>query len=154
MRHRLTGKRSIVVAGSAAFNLLCITAVCVVTIPSPGVSRIEQTMVFAVTSAFCVFAYVWLLIVLVLISPNQVEVWEGTMTLFFMVVLVVSAYLADIRICDKFRKKGEESVEMAASPEKEALRNGEMQDFTPIDDKLAKEQKHVRFPTQQTECRK
>lgn len=134
-----------VVAGSAAFNLLCITAVCVMTIPTPRVSRIEQVMVFMTTSAFSVFAYIWLLIILVLFSPNQVEVWEGALTLIFMVVLVIAAYLADIRICDRFRKKPEEAVEMETHPEKEALRKGEIQDLSPVEEDLIKNQNFVRL---------
>lgn len=102
-------------------------------------------MVFATTSAFSVFAYIWLLIILVLFSPNQVEVWEGALTLVFMVVLCVAAYLADIRICDKFRKPKEEVLEMEPNPEKEALRKGEIQDLSPIDERLIKEQEFVRL---------
>jgi solute carrier family 8 (sodium/calcium exchanger) len=81
--------------GSAAFNLLGITAVCVVAIPSPDVRKIKDIWVYVITASFSVFAYLWLVIILVLITPNIVEVWEGVFTFFMFPILVVLAFLAD-----------------------------------------------------------
>ncbi|KAI0228381.1 Sodium/calcium exchanger 3 [Lamellibrachia satsuma] len=83
------------IVGSAAFNLLVITGVCVLAIPSPDVRRIKAIKVFAVTAFFSVFAYLWLLIILMWSSPNVVELWEAIVTFLFFPVLVLLAYMAD-----------------------------------------------------------
>ena len=59
-------------AGSASYNLLVISAVCVVSVPSPTIKRISEYGVFVVTSLWSLFAYVWLLVVRMLFS-SQVE---------------------------------------------------------------------------------
>ncbi|EFO22978.2 hypothetical protein LOAG_05506 [Loa loa] len=86
------------IIGSAAFNLLCITAVCVLAVPSPTVKRVQETFVFVTTSLFSSLAYIWLLIILVVISPNVVELWEALVTFGFFFVLIIVAYLVDIKI--------------------------------------------------------
>ena len=83
------------IVGSAAFNLLIITAVCMVSVPSGEVRRIKEIKVFVVTALFSVFAYVWLYITLKVSSPDEVELWEAFITLFLFVVLLVTAYAAD-----------------------------------------------------------
>lgn len=74
------------IVGSAAFNLLVISGICVWAV-SPendteedrddemtvGIKRIYDMRVFAVTATSSVFAYIWLWIVLL---DQQVEVWE------------------------------------------------------------------------------
>ena len=91
------------IVGSAAFNLFCITAVCVVIIPTPETRRIDAIGVFLVTTVFSLFAYVWLVVILVVSSPNVVELWEAILTFLFAPVLVVLAYLVDTnpRFCAK-----------------------------------------------------
>merc|ERR1719495_1947398 len=64
-------------------------------IPNGESRRIKNFTVFCVTAVFSVFAYIWLLIVLVAISPNVVEVWEAVVTFLFFPVLVLVAYAAD-----------------------------------------------------------
>lgn len=86
------------IVGSAAFNLLGITAVCVASIPSsppPGIRYIKDVSVYTITAVFSMFAYVWLLIILVGPSPNMVTVGEGIITFLFFPVLVCTAFLAD-----------------------------------------------------------
>ena len=51
------------IVGSAAFNLLCISAVCVVGVPKGETRRIDMIVVFSTTAFSCVFAYIWLLII-------------------------------------------------------------------------------------------
>eukprot|EP00438_Fugacium_kawagutii_P004746 Skav203083 [mRNA] locus=scaffold447:48061:63460:- [translate_table: standard] len=58
------------IVGSAAFNLLCITAVCVSAIPEGEVRRIKDIGVFAVTASFSIFAYLWLLIICMIWTPD------------------------------------------------------------------------------------
>ena len=60
------------IVGSAAFNLLVITAICVVSIEGSEIRRIKAFKVFLTTAAWSVFAYIWLYIVLVLITPNEI----------------------------------------------------------------------------------
>jgi len=85
------------IVGSAAFNLLMIIAVCVVAIPNGESRSIKYMGVFGVTAFFSVFAYIWLLFMLLLISPDVVEWWEGVLTFVFFWVLVVLAFVADKR---------------------------------------------------------
>jgi solute carrier family 8 (sodium/calcium exchanger) len=95
------------IVGSAAFNLFCISAVCVSAIKD-GIRLIKDTGVFAVTASFSVFAYVWLVVILMLITPDVVDPWEGLLTFFFFPILVILAYMADIGIFSG--KKREEVV--------------------------------------------
>jgi solute carrier family 8 (sodium/calcium exchanger) len=84
------------IVGSAAFNLLCITAVCIFAIPDGEFRRIKEISVYAITSFFSLFAYMWLLIILVPSSANVVTPIEGVVTFLFFPLNVVLAYLADI----------------------------------------------------------
>eukprot|EP00929_Paragymnodinium_shiwhaense_P061344 TRINITY_DN3062_c1_g1_i1.p1 TRINITY_DN3062_c1_g1~~TRINITY_DN3062_c1_g1_i1.p1 ORF type:complete len:883 (+),score=200.83 TRINITY_DN3062_c1_g1_i1:128-2776(+) len=86
------------IVGSASFNLLCITAVCVGAIPSPQVRYIKDLNVYAVTATFSILAYVWMLIVLGFSSKDVIELWEAVLTLFLFPILVCTAYLADVGI--------------------------------------------------------
>ena len=91
------------IVGSAAFNLFCILAVCVVAIPEgpdkakPDGRKIEALQVFFITGFFSVFAYIWLMIILVLPPTEHVcTFYEGVITFMLFPVLVLLAYLADI----------------------------------------------------------
>lgn len=86
------------IVGSAAFNLLVITAVCVVSIPANEIRTIRMIKVFGITAFFSVFAYLWLLVVLMGSSPNIIELWEAILTLLFFPLLVFLAYAADTGI--------------------------------------------------------
>jgi hypothetical protein len=52
--------------------------------------------VFAITSTISLFAYVWLFLVLEVISPELVTPAEAWLTLIYFVLLIVFAYAADI----------------------------------------------------------
>merc|ERR1719158_2314004 len=45
------------IVGSAAFNLFCITAVCVMAIPNGDIRFIKDTHVFYITATFSILAY-------------------------------------------------------------------------------------------------
>mmetsp|Transcript_12315 Transcript_12315/g.40431 ORF Transcript_12315/g.40431 Transcript_12315/m.40431 type:complete len:752 (-) Transcript_12315:40-2295(-) len=79
------------IVGSAAFNLLVITSVCVVA-PVPETRTIEQTGVYACTAIFSIWAYVWLLLMIDFISPEVIELWEAIVTFLHFPVLVFLAY--------------------------------------------------------------
>lgn len=112
------------IVGSAAFNLLVIIAVCVSTIPDGEIRYIKELPVYAVTAVFSLFAYVWLVIVLLLVSPNIVEIWEGFTTLLLFPILVLIAFWADKGyLCGKSK---ESSCPMAV-PEMSAEELAELQ---------------------------
>eukprot|EP00440_Ansanella_granifera_P030709 gb/GFBE01033355.1/.p1 GENE.gb/GFBE01033355.1/~~gb/GFBE01033355.1/.p1 ORF type:complete len:747 (+),score=177.61 gb/GFBE01033355.1/:1-2241(+) len=83
------------ILGSAAFNLLVIIAACIMAIPSPEVRCIDAISVFFVTAVFSILAYVWLLLIVDLISPGVVDIWEALVTLLLLPVLVVLSYACD-----------------------------------------------------------
>ncbi|XP_046365062.2 sodium/calcium exchanger 2-like isoform X2 [Haliotis rufescens] len=89
------------IVGSAAFNLLVITAMCIVAVPDAEKRLIKNVKVFAVTSLFSLFAYLWLLVILIGITPDYVDLWEAIVTLLFFPILVVVAYIADKDYCGK-----------------------------------------------------
>ena len=57
--------------------------------------RIKNFLVFCITAAFSIFAYLWLVIVLVWASPGKVEIWEAVLTFLFFPILVCVAYAGD-----------------------------------------------------------
>ena len=83
------------IVGSAAFNLLCISAVCVMGVPKGQTRRIDMILVFGVTATFSIFAYIWLLIILKVSSADEVEPWEAVLTFLFFPILTVIAFTAD-----------------------------------------------------------
>jgi solute carrier family 8 (sodium/calcium exchanger) len=93
------------IVGSAAFNLLVISAVCVVAIKSPDVRRINDTLVYSCTAFFSIFAYLWLVIILMLWTPDIVSVEEATITFLFFPLLVGLAYAFDVGYFENFLKK-------------------------------------------------
>ena len=95
------------IVGSAAFNLLVISGICIMSIPSPDTRRIAQMKVFAVTAFTCVFAYIWLAIVLLAWTPNVVTIEEAFITFFSFPGLILLAYLADRNFC-MGKKEGRE----------------------------------------------
>ena len=83
-------------------------------IPKGETRRIDQIIVFGVTASFSIFAYVWMLIILVVTSPYRVEVWEAGATLGFIPILILSSYMAekgwlDCLFCQN-RKSGKVTV--------------------------------------------
>ncbi|XP_012553100.2 sodium/calcium exchanger 2 [Bombyx mori] len=95
------------IVGSAAYNLFVIIAICVVVIPDGEVRKIKHLRVFLVTATWSIFAYVWLYMILAVISPSEVEVWEGAVTFLFFPATVMTAYIADRRLLVyKYLKKG------------------------------------------------
>jgi len=83
------------IVGSAAFNMLVILAVCCSCMPAGETRLIADLVVYGITAVSSLFAYIWLLIILQIITPNKVDVWEGVLTFLFFPVLVIMAYGAD-----------------------------------------------------------
>ncbi|XP_076445931.1 sodium/calcium exchanger Calx-like isoform X3 [Babylonia areolata] len=87
------------IVGSAAFNLLVISAICIISIPEGQTRKIASVKVFGVTAFSGIFAYVWLAIVLLASSPGYVELWEAIVTFLFFPLLILIAFLADKNFC-------------------------------------------------------
>ena len=103
------------IVGSAAFNLMVISAVCVVSIPEGQSRKIKELPVFYITAFFSIFAYLWLIIILVVITPNIVDIWEGLVTFALFPFLVWLAYLADIKAgCFRGREASGEGSKLVA----------------------------------------
>ncbi|XP_028856157.1 sodium/calcium exchanger 2b isoform X2 [Denticeps clupeoides] len=86
------------IVGSAAFNMFVIIGICVWVIPDGEARKIKHLRVFFITAFWSIFAYVWLYLILAVISPGVVEVWEALVTLLYFPVCVVLAWIADRRL--------------------------------------------------------
>lgn len=96
------------IVGSAAFNLLVISAVSIMAVDEaseerteeeieedgtgPGVKKIEKMGVFTVTTIFSILAYVWMYIALM---DEIVEPYEAWVTLALFPILILVALIAD-----------------------------------------------------------
>ena len=81
--------------GSAAFNILFVIGVCNWAIPKGEIRRIKRLPVFLLTSLFSIFAYIWLYLIISVITPDVIELWEALLTLVFFVITIVAAYITD-----------------------------------------------------------
>ncbi|XP_069036330.1 solute carrier family 8 member 4a [Lepisosteus oculatus] len=86
------------IVGSAAFNMFVIIAICVYVVPEGETRKIKHLRVFFVTAAWSIFAYIWLYLILAVVSPGVVEVWEAVLTFLFFPLCVVQAWIADRRL--------------------------------------------------------
>uniref|UniRef100_A0A667ZLN5 Solute carrier family 8 member 1b n=1 Tax=Myripristis murdjan TaxID=586833 RepID=A0A667ZLN5_9TELE len=86
------------IVGSAAFNMFVIIGICVYVVPDGETRKVKHLRVFFVTATWSIFAYIWLYLILAVISPGVVQVWEGLLTLFFFPICVVFAWVADRRL--------------------------------------------------------
>lgn len=87
------------IIGSAAFNLLIITSVCIVSVPKNEPKKIREFGVFVMTSLWSMLAYVWMLVVVTFITPGVITPWEAWLTLGFMPLFVFIAYMQHIGWC-------------------------------------------------------
>ena len=101
------------IVGSAAFNLLCITACCVMAVDKP--KRINSFNVFLTTAFFSVFAYIWLFLVISVISKEKIEIWEAVITFLWFPILVILAYIADKDLCSNigFMRAKKDNIELS-----------------------------------------
>merc|ERR1711884_308061 len=86
------------IVGSAAFNLFMIIGLCMYVIPDDEVRKIKCLRVFAITATWSVFAYVWLYLILGVVSYGVIESWEGILTFLFFPTTVYMAFVADKRM--------------------------------------------------------
>lgn len=83
------------IVGSAAFNLLMITAVSIYAVGEEP-KYINDVCVFVITSIFSVWAYVWMFISLKVWTPGYITAAEAWITLLNTGLLLGMAYGADI----------------------------------------------------------
>jgi len=83
------------IVGSAAYNLMVITAVCVTCLPAGEKRTLKQLGVFATTAAWSVISYIWLLVIVVYWTPEVITVVEGVLTCLFFIILVIQSYVTD-----------------------------------------------------------
>merc|ERR1719233_1173898 len=93
------------IVGSASFNLFIIIAVCMVSVPSPGapgsdkdetgVRKITEIRVFLIPSFSSLWAYIWLLLCIEIMTPEVVTAGEATVTLLMFPALVLIAWGQD-----------------------------------------------------------
>ena len=121
------------IVGSAAFNFLVISAVSIISVDEDtdsrtpkemqedgtdkGVKKINDIVVFIITTTFSVVAYLWLFYVL---NDETIKMWEAWVTLAMFIVLLVTAYIADCCRAKKIK-------------EVEAARFGNMEHMSVID---------------------
>ena len=128
------------IVGSAAFNLLVITAVSIVAIPSGEVKKIDDLGVFFTTAGFSLLAYIWLYVVLAVWTKDKVTIPEAVITLSFFIILVVMAYTADKINAFRMKKKKIANGEEDDKRPDEIGRLFNLEDFYHIL-KMAKEEK-------------
>merc|ERR1711988_1835219 len=87
------------IVGSAAFNLLFITAICVVSLPEleddPETlesREIEEFGVFVITAIASLWAYLWMVIALL---DDEVHIWEAVFTFLMFPALVWISWAQD-----------------------------------------------------------
>jgi solute carrier family 8 (sodium/calcium exchanger) len=114
-----------VIVGSAAFNLLVISAVCVNAHEDGKVTKIQIVPVYIITAVFSVFAYLWLM--LIIMGPwsrDIIEPWEAIATILLFPILTTLAYLADrgkITFGIKYDDDEKEEVGLLEDASKEEL---------------------------------
>jgi solute carrier family 8 (sodium/calcium exchanger) len=86
------------IVGSAAYNLFVIIGYCILVVPTNEVRRIKHLRVFFVTATWSIFAYIWLYLILSVISVGEVELWESFLTFLFFPLTVLTAYMVDKKI--------------------------------------------------------
>ena len=96
------------IVGSAAFNLLVISAVTIACIPTGTIKKINDMGVFFITTVSSIFAYIWLFICLEVWSADKISLAEALITFSYFWILLICAFIADKcrqRSNDRKRKK-------------------------------------------------
>lgn len=114
------------IVGSAAFNLLMISAFSIVAVDEEP-KKIYDTSVFAVTSIFSLWAYIWLFLCLDIISPGMISIEESILTLVFFVLLIVISFIADkITGYLEDKRKSKEEIEQQNRDENVKIKKCEL----------------------------
>ena len=114
------------IVGSAAYNLFVIIGYCVLVVPTNEIRRIRHLRVFFVTASWSIFAYIWLYLIIAVITPEYVDLWEAFLTFLFFPLTVSTAYLVDKKIFfgNFLQKKIRSTKLMGARDEEAAVGSG------------------------------
>lgn len=107
------------IVGSAAFNLLIISALSIIAVEDVEGKKIKDLGVFAVTSIWSMIAYVWLFACLALNSPGEVDVTEAWLTFIFFIILLIMAFCVD-KFSEAKAAKVEDQLNKEEAKQKEA----------------------------------
>eukprot|EP00928_Gymnodinium_smaydae_P007549 TRINITY_DN12705_c0_g1_i1.p1 TRINITY_DN12705_c0_g1~~TRINITY_DN12705_c0_g1_i1.p1 ORF type:complete len:959 (-),score=156.91 TRINITY_DN12705_c0_g1_i1:77-2953(-) len=120
------------ILGSASFNLMVIIGLCVAVIPRGEGRKVHQLGVLYITTVFSLLAYLWMVVTILLISPNVVDIWEAVVTLCLFPLLTYTSYLADIgklqQLCKRSVRRWESKEEIPDSVLQRACRLLNQQD--------------------------
>ena len=86
-----------VIIGSAAFNILFVTAIAICA-ASNKPKRINSHGVWIYSAIVSTLSYVWYFIVLAIISPNEIELWEALVSLLAGGLFLLIGYLIDAKL--------------------------------------------------------
>ena len=103
------------IVGSAAFNLLAITSVCVMSIPTGEYRSIDELPVFVCTAFFSLLAYIWLYLVYSVWTPDEITVIEAVITFLFFPLMVYLAYYLSITDLFSSEEAEEDAIEAIAN---------------------------------------
>ena len=67
-------------------------------LPSGETRRQKHLSVFFCTASWSIFAYIWLYLIIAIITPGRIQVWEAILTFCFFPLLVFNAYLLDTQV--------------------------------------------------------
>lgn len=101
------------IVGSAAFNLLVISAISIISVKGPEPKKVYDLGVFLITSFSSLFAYVWLYIVLQVWTKGEVTIVEAVITFCFFLILLIAAFIAD-KINARLKRKTEGKMGITA----------------------------------------
>ncbi|XP_053387424.1 sodium/calcium exchanger 3-like isoform X2 [Mercenaria mercenaria] len=137
------------IVGSAAFNLLVITAICICSIPMGESRKLANIRVYSVTTFFSLFAYVWLILVLLVITPDVVDLWEAIVTFLLFPVLIVTSFFTDKLYCCRRSNKTSSEVEIGIDIDNNVGKTGASRDDTVDIIHLAKELGKYKIPEEE-----
>uniref|UniRef100_A0A8D8M8W6 Sodium/calcium exchanger 3 n=1 Tax=Cacopsylla melanoneura TaxID=428564 RepID=A0A8D8M8W6_9HEMI len=83
------------IVGSCVFNLLVVTSICIMALPLPEAKRVHRIKVFSIIALFTLLAFLWLHIILSVITPDVIELWEALITTLLFPILILFAYATD-----------------------------------------------------------
>merc|ERR1711871_521018 len=95
------------IVGSAAFNLLFISAICISSLPpvtddageedevNLEIRKIDEFGVYVITAVASLWAYFWMVVVLSISSKDEVHIWEAIFTFVMFPALVAVSYAQD-----------------------------------------------------------
>lgn len=136
------------IVGSAAFNLLVIVPVCMVFVGVGNILYIEQFEVYVVTVVFSLFAYIWLLFIVAVSSPDVVEPWEAILTVLWMPLLVGLSYYVDITNgCKKETAEDSDKLLEAGAAQGNAAEESVAQRASVVGQRVPKEVKRLSMMT-------